>query len=115
EADFRRLTLNIDRVALDELFDEMRESHHLAARARQLRVELSVASDARHISADPDKLRVIVDNLLSNAIKHAPSGSTIELFAHREHEAITLGIRDEGAGIPLPERERVFDPYYQGD
>ncbi len=115
EADFRRLTLNIDQVALDELFDEVRESHELAARARQLRVDLSVAPDARHITADPDKLRVIVDNLLSNAIKHAPSGSTIELFARREHEAITLGIRDEGAGIPLPERERVFDPYYQGD
>jgi two-component system sensor histidine kinase GlrK len=115
EADFRRLTLNIDRVALDDLFADVRESHQLAARAKQLRIDVHVAPDAMEISADPDKLHVIVDNLLSNAIKHAPSASAIELFARREHEAITIGIRDEGQGIALHDRERVFDPYFQGE
>lgn len=115
EADFRRLTLNIDRVELDTLFAEVRESHQLAAHAKDLRIEVQVAPDAGYISADPDKLRVIVDNLLSNAIKHAPAASAIELFARREHEAITIGIRDEGHGISPQDRERVFDPYYHGE
>jgi len=115
EADFRRLTLNIDRIALDALFAEVRESHALAARGKNLQIEVVLEPDAQHISADPDKLRVIVDNLLSNAIKHAPPRSTIELFARREHDAVTIGIRDEGLGIPLEDRERVFDPYYQGE
>jgi two-component system sensor histidine kinase GlrK len=115
EADFRRLTLNIDRVELDTLFTEVRESHQLAARAKDLRIEVQVAADAGYISADPDKLRVIVDNLLSNAIKHAPAASAIELCARREHEAITIGIRDEGHGISPQDRERVFDPYYHGE
>jgi two-component system sensor histidine kinase GlrK len=115
EADFRRLTLNIDRVELEALFSEVRESHQLAARAKRLRIEIDVAPDADYLSADPDKLRVIVDNLLSNAIKHAPAASAIDLFARREHDAITIGIRDQGHGIPPQDRERVFDPYYQGE
>ncbi|MGH8664762.1 MAG: sensor histidine kinase [Burkholderiales bacterium] len=115
EADFRRLTLNIDRIELDALFSEVRQSHQLAARAKRLRIEMDVAPDADYLSADPDKLRVIVDNLLSNAIKHAPAATAIELFARREHEAITIGIRDQGHGIPPQDRERVFDPYYQGE
>lgn len=114
EADFRRLTLNIDRVSLNALFAEARAGHELAARAKRLRIEVEVASDAGSISADPDKLRVIVDNLLSNAIKHAPADSAIELYARREHEAVTIGIRDQGDGIAPQDRERVFDPYYQG-
>jgi two-component system sensor histidine kinase GlrK len=115
EADFRRLTLNIDQIDLGELFAYVRESHQLAARTKRLGIEVALAPDATHISADPDKLQVIVDNLLSNAIKHAPAGSTIELFARREHDAVTIGIRDEGLGIPLKDRERVFDPYFQGE
>ena len=115
EADFRRLTLNIDRVALDTLFAEVRESHALAARAKGLVIDIDIAAGAGDIKADPDKLRVIVDNLLSNAIKHAPAGSTVELFARPEHEAITIGIRDQGHGIPAQDRERVFDPFYQGE
>ena len=115
EADFRRLTLNIDRVDLEALFSEVRESHALAARAKRLRIEIDVAAGAAHVDADPDKLRVIVDNLLSNAIKHAPADSAVELFAHPEHEAVSIGIRDQGHGIPAHDRERVFDPYYQGE
>jgi two-component system sensor histidine kinase GlrK len=115
EADFRRLTLNIDRVPLAALLAEVRESHALAARAKRLHVDIDVAAGAEHVDADPDKLRVIVDNLLSNAIKHAPADSTVELFAHPEHDAVSIGIRDEGHGIPAHDRERVFDPYYQGD
>jgi two-component system sensor histidine kinase GlrK len=115
EADFRRLTLNIDRVELEAMFSEVRESHALAARAKRLHIEIDIAAGAAHVDADPDKLRVIVDNLLSNAIKHAPADSTVELFARPEHEAVSIGIRDQGHGIPAHDRERVFDPYYQGE
>jgi two-component system sensor histidine kinase GlrK len=114
EADFRRLTLNLARVALGPLLRQVREDQRLAAQAKRLRIEIAADADAKEIRADPDKVRVIVDNLLSNAIKHAPAGSTIELFTRRERDAVTLGVRDQGRGIPPQDRERVFDPFYQG-
>jgi two-component system sensor histidine kinase GlrK len=114
EADFRRLTLNLARVALAPLLQQVREDQRLAAQAKRLQIEIAADARANEIRADPDKVRVIVDNLLSNAIKHAPAGSTIELFARPERDAVTIGVRDEGRGIPPHDRERVFDPYYQG-
>jgi two-component system sensor histidine kinase GlrK len=114
EADFRRLTLNIAPVALAPLLAQVRDDQRLAAQAKRLQVEIAAYGDAKEIRADPDKVRVIVDNLLSNAIKHAPPGSTIELFTRRERDAVTIGVRDEGRGIPLQDRSRVFDPFYQG-
>jgi two-component system sensor histidine kinase GlrK len=114
EADFRRLTLNIARVALPSLLERVREDQRLAAQAKELRIEIAADRAAGEIRADPDKVRVIVDNLLSNAIKHAPPGTRVELFTRRERDAVTIGVRDEGSGIPHGDRERVFDPFYQG-
>lgn len=114
EADFRRLQLDLDRVALDQLIAQVQAGHELAARSKRLRIDVQVDESVRQVVADRDKLRVIMDNLLSNAIKHSPVGSTIEVIVRRERETVTIGIRDEGSGIAPEDRDRVFDPFYQG-
>lgn len=57
-------------------------------------------------------LRILV-NLIENALKYSPAGSTIELRARREGDALELTVADRGPGIPTPERERIFEPFYR--
>jgi signal transduction histidine kinase len=59
-----------------------------------------------------DRLAVeqIVDNLLSNAIKYG-GRTPIELSAEAACETVRLQVRDHGAGIPLADRERVFQRF----
>src|SRR2546425_7717994 len=44
---------------------------------------------------------------------HTPRESPIELSVHREGETLVFAVADRGPGIPLPERERIFEPFYR--
>ncbi len=114
EAQFRRMKVELDEIALERLIDQVRLDHDLALRAKELRFSLKLEPQAANVIADQDKIRVILDNLVSNAIKHSPHRGTIEVFAQREGERVTIGVHDEGAGIASEDRDRVFEPFYQG-
>jgi two-component system sensor histidine kinase KdpD len=55
----------------------------------------------------------ILGNLVDNAFKYAPPGSPIELTGGIERDALVFRVTDHGSGIPTPERDRVFTPFYR--
>jgi two-component system sensor histidine kinase KdpD len=57
-------------------------------------------------------LRVLV-NLLENAHKYAPPGTPIDLAARRGGEMLLFEVADRGPGVPAPEAEHVFAPFYR--
>jgi signal transduction histidine kinase len=65
------------------------------------------------LSADGALLRRAVWNVVENAAKYGVPPITLD--AERVGDHIALSISDEGPGIPLAERERVFTPFYRGD
>lgn len=57
----------------------------------------------------------IFTNLLSNACNYVPkSCGTIEVDCWNESDHVTYFVRDHGPGIPLNERETIFDIFYRG-
>lgn len=55
----------------------------------------------------------IVGNLLDNALRHTPIGGTVDMRAERDDHWLVLSVADRGGGIPLAERERIFDAFYR--
>jgi signal transduction histidine kinase len=60
---------------------------------------------------DAGALRQIVLNLLDNAIKFGPRGQTVRLIVERADMRARVIVEDEGPGIPLSDRERIWTPY----
>jgi signal transduction histidine kinase len=61
----------------------------------------------------PRALSRAVANIVENAIKH---GSTVTVaLRRREPDRIEIEVTDEGPGIPLALREKVFEPFFKGD
>ena len=90
----------------------------LAPLAATKRHELSTEfSRCPHIRADPDKIQQVVSNLLTNAIRYTPEGGTVLTQvdrAPRERYAgswARLRVRDNGIGIPVDLRDRIFEPF----
>jgi signal transduction histidine kinase len=73
--------------------------------------------DTPLIRSDPDKIQQVVWNLVTNAIRYTPPGGTISATvdrAPRERYAgswARLRVRDNGIGIPLDLRDKIFEPF----
>jgi two-component system sensor histidine kinase KdpD len=55
----------------------------------------------------------VLANLVENAIKYTPSGSTIEVDVRTIPEGLQFAVRDDGPGIPMQAREKVFEKFYR--
>jgi two-component system, OmpR family, sensor histidine kinase TctE len=59
-------------------------------------------------------VRELVSNLVDNAIRYGNSGGRICARIEPEAGLVRLELEDTGPGIPLAERERVFERFYRG-
>jgi signal transduction histidine kinase len=65
------------------------------------------------IWADRRRFEQILVNLVVNAHKYAPENSLIQIKLLVEPNWITIGVKDNGPGIPLEEQQHIFDRYYR--
>ena len=79
------------------------------------RLSLSIPAESLIVEGDPVRLTQVLANLLNNAAKYTDAGGEIWLSARRERDAVTISVRDSGAGIPPEMLSRVFEPFTQID
>ncbi|MBH8572564.1 PAS domain-containing sensor histidine kinase [Nostocaceae cyanobacterium CENA369] len=63
---------------------------------------------------DKKLLEPILKNLLDNAIKYSPSNRAVDFNLSCEKEQVIFQVKDRGIGIPLEDRQRLFEPFYRG-
>jgi signal transduction histidine kinase len=73
-----------------------------------------VVTDVREsITANVDcgAVRQIVLNLLDNALKFGPREQTVRLIVDRVDSSARIVVEDDGPGIPVVDRSRIWSPY----
>ena len=81
---------------------------------RNHRVELEVEKELPGVRVDERAVSEVVYTLVDNAAKYSPKGSTIRITARRSgDELIEMGVEDNGPGIRVDLRERVFDKFFR--
>jgi len=85
-------------------------------RALTARIDLGLEADAGTmvVSGHAGLLRELLANLLDNAVQYTPAGGEVTVLLQRRGKKVQLTVRDNGPGIPLAERERVFERFYRG-
>ena len=104
--------LQVGSLALEGLLRQSLRSHQLAAQGKSLRVELDAPMFT--VWADAVKLRSVVDNLIGNAIKFTPAGGEVRVRARQNGAVATIDVVDSGPGVPLEEREAIFEAFFRG-
>lgn len=82
------------------------------AQSRQITLQ-SQLEIAAAIQGDGESLRVMVRNLLDNAVRYIPEQGEVHISLYSMSEGIILLIQDSGGGIPVGERNRIFDRFYR--
>lgn len=80
---------------------------------RPVEVTVDVAEGLPELMADADALVEVFLNLLSNARKYG--GTHIRVDARAERGGVTISVTDDGPGIPVAERKRIFEKFYRPD
>jgi two-component system, OmpR family, sensor kinase len=113
-ADSGHLVTRRDTLYLEEVVHHATRAVRSVAQQRGVEVELRSVVEAPCVG-DADLLGRLVLNLLDNAIKYSPSGSTAIVEVSTEPGWHVVSVIDAGPGIPLADRERVFERFVRLD
>jgi signal transduction histidine kinase len=95
---------------VEEIVGEFRRESDARDRLVSCRIEEGLPP----IHADREALSRALWNLMENAAKYSPAGTPIRVSARRQGGSVLLAVEDEGVGIPVGERERIFQKFVRG-
>jgi signal transduction histidine kinase len=66
------------------------------------------------VPADRDRITQVIRNLIRNSVEHTAPGGAIDVAATPgDNGAIEISVSDDGPGIPVADRERVFVRFHR--
>jgi two-component system, OmpR family, sensor histidine kinase QseC len=96
-------------VDLADIARDQLSAHRAFAEQRKVSLEATVQEAT--VRADPALLSILVRNLLDNALRYTPSGGRVVITTSTDATAKRLQVEDNGPGIPVEERARVFERF----
>jgi CheY-like chemotaxis protein len=111
-----KLTLEIGRVDVQQLFDEVYTITHVQAAQKGIKLHFDPPEGECSVRGDFGKLKQIVVNLVGNSLKFTPRGSiTIKATPHPDLGHFMFEVVDTGIGIPKDRQHVIFEKFTQGD
>jgi two-component system, OmpR family, phosphate regulon sensor histidine kinase PhoR len=109
-----QLKLDLESHDVESVLRRAMEMMSKAAQERKhelaLRVEPSLSA-----RFDPKALEQVIANLLENAVKYTKEGGHIQIKAYSVDEGVRIEVEDDGPGIEMRHRERIFERFYRVD
>ncbi len=106
------MTLRRNWGAVDEIIEAALTRAEPLTEKHQIR--LLMEEELPVVRVDARAVTEVVYTLVDNATKYAPAETTIVVKAHRVHdEVVEIAVEDEGSGIPLTLREKVFERFFR--
>ncbi len=100
-------------VDLDTLVARLVGEFSGQAAARGIDLGLA-AADRAVVRGEEHLLAVLIGNLIDNALRYVPAGGRVDVEVRRTPEGTELRVSDDGPGIALDERPRVFERFHRG-
>ncbi|MDR1825432.1 MAG: HAMP domain-containing histidine kinase [Bifidobacteriaceae bacterium] len=110
------VTLTIEEVEAQAFIDEAVQAAKLVASSAGKRVAFvtDVTPPNLALSIDVERMHQVMANLLSNAIRATPDHSLITIRVQAQGRWVQIDVGDQGPGIPLEERQHVFERFARG-
>ena len=109
---------NFSKIRIDEALLETFAQLERFARDQNVDLSLSLDTNAAgedfEVVGDADLLKALFFNLIENAIKYSPKPGGFAKVDLRVDDGVTITVQDNGPGVPLEDRPRIFDRFYRG-
>jgi heavy metal sensor kinase len=111
-ADSGRVKLAREPLDLTSLVNDVSDCLGVLAEEKKQALSVEIA-DQLIVEADRDTLRSALINILDNAIKYTPAEGHIRIVVKRRQDEAVVEVGDDGPGIPLEHREKIFERFYR--
>lgn len=99
-------------IDLSRVVREVVGRYAAQAEAQEVDLGADAPAAAPMLGSEPE-LRSLLENLVDNALRYAPRESAVTVSVRQQQGAIELAVVDAGRGIPIGERERVFERFHR--
>lgn len=116
QADEQRFSMNFTECSADTLLLNLYEAYESKAKSLGyiLKIELP-DMPLPTVCWDMERIRQVICILIENALAYTPKGSQITLNIKQKDRYIHLCVYDNGPGIPMEHREKIFQRFYRED
>ena len=115
-----RIQMKQEEISVSEIAEQRIEEISPQADAKSIELRLFASESLPHTIGDQERIGQVFTNLIGNAIKFTPESGKIAvrisangMLSGKSHRALHIEVIDTGEGIPIEERERVFNRFHQ--
>src|SRR4030043_226591 len=109
---YRPQKLSVERVNVNTLLEEIYSLSKEDCKTAQITLQLETHQNPLFVEGDPGKLKQVFLNLVKNALEAMEKGGTLTIHSKRTDNQAEITITDNGPGIPLKDRDRLFTPFF---
>lgn len=113
-------TLTLSKVNLDEVLMSVVARIQKLAQPKNVRINTSFISEAptkdfvAEVNGDEELIACLLENLIENAVKYTEPNTSVDVKLISSAGKVEFTVSDEGPGIPLDQREKVFERFHRG-
>ncbi len=108
-----KLQLVNEQIDLNEFVNRNVTRFQESELGQKTRITLTGFLEHPRIWADPFHLGNIMQNILENGVKYCKELPKIEISLKEKGKYLQLAISDNGIGIPMEERQKIFSKFYR--
>ena len=115
-----RIQMKQEEISVSEIAKQRIEEISPQADAKSIELRLFAPESLPHTIGDQERIGQVFNNLIGNAIKFTPESGKIAVrisadgtLSGKSDRALHIEVIDTGEGIPIEERERVFNRFHQ--
>jgi len=106
-----RFDLDLQSVAIDDVLRQSLALNSLQAAKKGIDLQVRCEKSLPRIVMDAPKIEQAITNLVSNAIEYTSPNSQVVVAFSCDQGFVTFSVKDQGAGIPVEEQEKLFKPF----
>lgn len=114
EVEAGALKLELETFPLEPIVSLLMELYEDVAQDKEITVTAQI-DPAGQITADRNRLQLLLSNLIDNALKYTPDGGHVEIGAAFTPAETRITVKDSGIGIDPGDLPRIWDRLFRGD
>jgi signal transduction histidine kinase len=115
EIEAATMSLSLNDVPLSKMLRDLELDYAAQAQEKSVSLRFALPAKLEPITADREKLALLLHNVVGNAVKYTPEGGAVAVECEQSAGVLTVRVTDNGPGIAPADHERIFQKFYRTD